>query len=200
MEVRGLEGLRLVRLRTLELIAPLSQEDLDFIPASGKWSVGEIADHIVLAADSLQDILQQLISLKRSGQQPFIRRGFTDFDVFFAFLPKSLMPVMEMPLSLVSRFVPENLRNFLIQHRVLPFHAARSGTPRHGLPAQDLKNRLRAQWDKINSVFQDNADLDFQEMATQHPLFGYTSMANLPDLMASHELRHQKQIMSVLSA
>src|SRR6516162_267382 len=105
--VSGLEDLRGARLRTVQLITPLLQTELDFIPAPGRWSVGEIVDHIILAADWLRGILEEAIRLKRHGQRPFVRRTFADYDVFFAFLPKSLMPLTEMPLSLVSRFVPE---------------------------------------------------------------------------------------------
>jgi len=196
----GLEEFRHVRLHTLELISPLSQQDLDFLPVPGQWSVGEVVDHIILAADSLKQILEELVRLKRSGQRPFISLSFADFDISFAFLPKSLLPVMELPLSLFSRFVPAGARNFLIANRLLPFRAARSATPRRGLPAQELKDRLLTSFEAVKSIFQGNADLDFQEMATQHPLFGHVVMTDLPTLMTSHEVRHQKQIADVLSA
>jgi len=195
-----LEEFHRVRLHTLELITPLSQQDLDFVPAPGTWSAGETVDHIILAADSLQHILEDLVRLKRSGQRPFLNLTFADVDISFAFLPKSLMPVLEMPLLCVSRFVPAAMRNFLIENRVLPFRAATGATPRHGLSKQELRDRLLTQFETVNSIFHDNADLDFQEMAAQHPLFGHVVMTGLPDLMASHELRHQKQIADVLSA
>lgn len=193
-EAEALDDFHHVRLRTLELIAPLSQQELDFVPAPGRWSVGEIVDHIILAADSLQHILEELIRLKRSGQRPFVRRTFADFDVSFAFLPKSLLPLLEVPFSFFSSFVPSGLRDFLIQNRLLPFRAAQAATPRHGLAAGELRNRLQASFETVQSIFQNNADLDFHGMAAQHPLFGYIRMTDLPELMASHELRHQKQI------
>lgn len=195
-----LEGFHRVRLHTLELIAPLSQQELDFVPAPGKWSVGEIVDHIILAADSLQHILEELVRLKRSGQRPFVRRTFADFDVSFAWLPKSLLPLLEVPFSLFSSFVPGRLRDFLIQNRLLPFRAAQAATPRHGLSAGELRNRLRTSFESVLSIFESNADLDFHEMAAQHPLFGCIRMTDLPELMASHELRHQKQIGDVLAS
>lgn len=195
-----LEEFRRARLRTLELIAPLSQQDLDFVPAPGRWSVGEIVDHIILAADSLQHVLEELVQLKRSGKRPFLGLTFADVDISFAFLPKSLLPVMELPLSCFSRFVPAGVRNFLIENRLLPFRAATGATPRHGLSKQELKDRLLASFEAVNSIFHDNADLDFQEMVAEHPLFGHVVMTDLPDLMTSHELRHQKQIADVLSA
>src|SRR5215470_17072541 len=106
----SLENLRRVRLHTLELIAPLSQQELDFVPAPGKWSVGEVVDHIVLAADSLRGVLEECIRLKRSGQRPFVRRTLADLDVSFAFLPRSLLPLLETPLQIFSNFVPGSLR------------------------------------------------------------------------------------------
>jgi DinB superfamily len=195
----GLENLRAVRLQTLELIRPLSQRQLDYVPAAGKWSAGEVVDHIILAADSLQQILEELVQLKRNGRRPYVRRTFADFDVSFAFLPKALLPFMELPLSLVSSFVPGQIRDFLIQNRLLPFRAATAATPRHGLPAEDLKNRLLASFESVRAIFEKNADLDFGQMEAQHPLFGNINMLDLPRLMASHEQRHQKQIMDVLA-
>ncbi len=195
----GLENFRAVRLHTLELIRPLSQPQLDYVPEAGRWSVGEVVDHIILAAGSLQEILEKLIQLKRSGRPPYVRRTFADFDVSFAFLPKTLLPFMELPLSVVSSFVPGSVRDFLIQNRLLPFRAASAATPRHGLAAQDLRNRLLTSFDSVKAVFENNADLNFGEMEAQHPLFGHINMLDLPRLMASHEQRHQKQITDVLA-
>lgn len=194
----GLEDLRCARLRTVQLITPLSQRELDFISAPGKWSVGEIVDHIILTADAQQTILKELICLKRDGQRPFVRLTFADFDVFFAFVPKSLLPKIDRPFSLFSRFLPGTVRNFLLQNRVLPFSAPRSLIPRHGLPATELRNRLLASLELVNSAFQDNSDLDFQEMSAQHTLYGRVTMTSLPSVMARHEVRHQKQIRDVL--
>ena len=196
----SLDNLRRVRLHTLELIAPLSQQELDFVPAPGKWSVGEVVDHIVLAADSFRGILEECIRLKRSGQRPLLKRTLADLDVFFAFLPRSWLPLLETPLQIFSNFVPGSLRDFLMQNRLLPFRTARSGIPRHGLQAGDLRSRLLNSFESVKSNFENNSDLDFHEMAVQHPLFGYVIMTDLPALMASHELRHQKQIADVLSS
>ena len=195
-----LEEFHRVRLHTVDLIAPLSQQDLDFVPGPGRWSAGEIVDHIILAADQLQQVLEELIRLKRSGQRPFLNLTFADIDISFAFLPKSLMPVLEMPLLCVSRFVPAAMRNFLIENRVLPFRAARGATARHGIAKQELKDRLLTSFEVVNSIFQNNADLDFQQMVAEHPLFGHVVMSDLPNLMVSHELRHQKQTADVLAA
>ena len=162
--------------------------------------MGEIVDNILLAADSLQHILEELVRLKRSGKRPFLALTFADIDISFAFLPKSLRAVLEIPLSCVSRFVPAEMRNFLIENRVLPFRAATAATPRHGLAKQELRDRLLTSFDSVNSVFRNNADLDFQEMVAEHPLLGRVVMTDLPNLMVSHEVRHQKQIADALSA
>lgn len=78
MFVRGLDGLHRVRLQTVELIAPLSQQELDLVPAPGRWSVGEIVDHVILAADTWQQLLEDVLRLKRNGERPFVRRTFSD--------------------------------------------------------------------------------------------------------------------------
>lgn len=194
-----LEDVRQTRLETVELIAPLSQADLDFVPAARRWSTGEIVDHIILATDAYNGVLDDLIRLKRNGRQPFVRLTFADFDVFYSFVPKSLLPSIEKPASLFSRFVPHRMKNFFMKNRLVRASAPGSLIPRHGLPASELRNRLLASLEVVNSAFQDNCDLDFQEMLAEHPLYGRVRMTDLPELMASHELRHQKQIMDVLS-
>ncbi|HEX3555624.1 MAG TPA: DinB family protein [Thermoanaerobaculia bacterium] len=49
----ALDQLAQARAQTLALVQPLSQEELDRAPAPGKWSVGEVLDHLFLAGNSI---------------------------------------------------------------------------------------------------------------------------------------------------
>jgi hypothetical protein len=48
-----LTQLRAVRSRTLAMIHDLSQAQRDYVPQPGQWSVGEQADHLILAEQVL---------------------------------------------------------------------------------------------------------------------------------------------------
>jgi hypothetical protein len=195
-----LESLHAVRLRCLDLIRPLSQADLDRIPALGKWSVGEIVDHIILAGELLQRKMEDLIWLKRSGQRPFLRQTFSDIDVGFSFIPKALMPLVDIPFTFFSSFLIGPVRDFVVKHRLILFRAATEAMPRYGLPADELHRRLLSSFAALRLIFENNADLDFRELVAQHSLLGYQNMLELLRFMRNHELRHQQQILEVIDA
>ena len=119
-----LEDLQAVRLRSLDLIRPLSQAELDCIPAVNKWSVGEIVDHIILAGELLRRKMEDLIQLKRSGQRPFLRQTFSDIDVGFSFIPKALPPLVDIPFAFSPSFLIGPVRDFVVKHRLILFRAA----------------------------------------------------------------------------
>ena len=193
-----LEAFCRVRLRTLELVRPLTQEQLDQAPAPGKWSVGETVEHIILAAGLLQRDLEALIQLKRSGRRPFLRRTFSDIDIGLTFVPKASLLLLEIPFSLLSSFLIEPVRAYFTRNRLIRFRAATEATPRHGLPADELNNRLLTSLESVRRTYEINADLDFRELVAQHPLTGYLNMLELLRFMTNHELRHQKQILEAL--
>lgn len=196
---KDLEDFRTVRLRTLDLIRPLSQEDLDYVPAPGVWSVGEVVDHIILAAELLQRKLEELIRLKRSGQLPFLRQTFSDFDVSLSFIPRTLLPLLDVPFTFFSSFLTAPVRDFFLQNRLIPFRSATETTPRHGLPADELCSRLLGSFAAARSAFEDNSDLDFRELAVQHSLLGYINMLELLRFLRNHESRHQRQLLEGLA-
>jgi len=195
-----LEDLQAVRLRSLDLIRPLSQVELDRIPAIGKWSVGEIVDHIILAGELLRRKMEDLIRLKRSGQRPFLRQTFSDIDVGFSFIPKALLPLVDIPFAFFSSFLIGAVRDFVVKHRLILFRAATEATPRHGLPADELHCRLVSSFAALKLIFENNADLDFRELVAQHSLLGYLNMLELLRFMRNHESRHQQQILEVIDA
>ena len=64
----NLDELRTVRARTFALIEGLSQEQLDYVPAPGAWSVGEQVDHLILAEQVLRGDMAILIERAKAIQ------------------------------------------------------------------------------------------------------------------------------------
>src|SRR5215218_5313237 len=93
----SLEMFRSTRSRTLALAEQLSQEQLDFTTATGKWSTGEVLDHLLLAERVNRNQIAELIELAKAQQKPFVRRTFADVNVSIAYIPKSVLPIFEVP-------------------------------------------------------------------------------------------------------
>src|SRR5437764_1176452 len=130
----SLEEFRRTRARTLALAGGLSQEQLDYVPAPGKWSVGEVLDHVLLAEGTNRGQVIKLIELKRAGRRPELRLTFADLNVSVAYLPRSALQLLETPLTLVSMLVPDGLRNYLTRNRLVPFQNPDVAAPRRGRP------------------------------------------------------------------
>jgi hypothetical protein len=64
MYQQSLDMLRLTRARTLRLCAGMTQAQSDYSPAVGKWSAGEVLDHLLLAEKLYRDIFVRLIQMQ----------------------------------------------------------------------------------------------------------------------------------------
>ena len=183
---------------TLELIAGLSQVQIEFSPAAGQWSVGEVLDHLLLAEALNRRDIVELIDLARSGRRPYLKRTFADMNVSMAFIPKSMLPFLEVPFQLLSTVVPRAAREFLTRYRLVPAQSPDVGTPRQGRSTDELRQELRASLQETEALFEANSTLDYQAMIQQHPLMGVNNVLQLLRIVALHEQRHQSQIGDIL--
>jgi len=191
---RELEARQAIRLCTLSLIQPLGQEQLDYAPAQGKWSVGEIVDHILLIEQVERGFVEELILLTRGGKQPFVRRSLADYEMLPAFAPRRLMLFLDPLLSFFSLYVPLGLRAWLMRWPLIPFHTPAQAAPRRCLPGDELRGRLVASLQSTASRFKANEDLDFRSLVHRHSILGSLDMIDMLRLVGNHEMRHQKQI------
>src|SRR2546423_2672820 len=195
----SLEEFRATRARTVALADGLSQEQLDYVPAPGKWSAGEVLDHVLLAEATNRGQIARLIELKRAGRRPELRLTFSDVNVSVAYVPRSVLPLLETPLTLVNMLVPDGLRNYLTRNRVVPFRNPDVAAPRRGRPSLRLRGDLADSLRETETLFQTNPDLDYGEMVVRHPLLGRYDVPGLLRFMSAHEQRHQSQIADILS-
>src|SRR5205823_14202559 len=99
MYQQDLEMLRLTRAETLRLTAGVDQAQSEFAPAAEKWSVGEVLDHLLLAENYYRAIFGRLIELQKSGAPAVISASFSEVNTSIAFLPKSMLPMAEVPFT-----------------------------------------------------------------------------------------------------
>jgi hypothetical protein len=196
----SLEIFRSTRSRTLALVNDLSQTQLDFTSSAGKWSAGEVLDHLLLAERMNREQIAELIDLKRAGRNPFVRRTFSDVNVSVAYIPKSLLPALEVPFTLLNILVPARVRQYMTRNRLIPAQAPDIATPKRGRPAVELLEALAASLRDTENLLNSNADLDYREMSIQHPLLGRNDVPGLLRFLAAHEQRHQSQINNIIAS
>lgn len=189
-----LARLERVRALTLALVDGLSQQEFDRQGSAGGWSVGEILDHLLRAEKVNRDQIRALIELARSGREPYIRRNLTPTGLGPAFVPRSLLPYLSLPASLMTLFLPLSVRELMVRSRLFPASASEEMQPRHGRPAGELRAQLAASVGETRALLDANASLDYRRMVYQHPFLGANSVPDILRLTAAHEERHQEQI------
>jgi hypothetical protein len=180
--------------RTVAIAAPLTQAQLDFSPRAGRWSAGQILDHLLRAEDLYRGEIGRLVDLARAGQRPYIRRTFSEINVSPLFVPDIFLPMFDVPFTIMNRFIPQAVRDFAIENPWLPMRNPTIATPHAGRPGAELRDELVSSLERTRMLLVSNADLDFDRMISEHPLMGVASVPQILAFLARHERRHQTQI------
>jgi len=196
----NLAQFRQTRERTLELIANLSQAQMDHAPEPGEWSIGEVIDHLVLSEQFLRREIAILIDRANAGQRPYLYRSFTDLNARPAFLPEFLLPFVEAPLNFLNLFAPSALRDYVVRHVPFRAQAPDAFLPQHGKSKTVLEEALRSALADTEALFAANPRDDFDHMQHQHPLFGVHTVPQLLKTLGLHEQAHQEQIGRALAS
>jgi hypothetical protein len=194
---QNLALLRSTRDDTLRLCSAITQTQSEFALPS-KWSAGEVLHHLVLADDLYRRNFIQLIDLANSGETPILRSNFTELNTSIAYIPKPLLPMLEIPFTVFNLFVPTMLRETLTQFRLLPAQNPDITTPNKGELLPQLRATLQSSCNRIETLFNDNPHLDYRAMRYQHPIMGSNNVLQMLRIMALHERRHQSQIRDIL--
>ncbi len=182
------------RAQTLAALAPLSQAQLDFAPAPGRWSIGEVADHLLLAEGLNRGEVAALAELARAGRPAHLKRSFDDINVAPFYLPTPLLSWFEMPLSLVSRALPDGVRSVVTEFPLVPTRNPDRATPRRGRDARELRAELAGSIAETRMLIEGNSDLDFTRLISEHPLTGESNVPQILQFLSLHERRHQRQM------
>jgi DinB superfamily len=194
---QNLELLHSTRAGTLRLCSAITQAQSEFAPP-GKWSVGEVLHHLLLAENLYRGNFAQLIELQKSGERPILRRSFADLNTSIAHIPKPILPMLEIPFTVMNMFVPSVVRETMMQFRLVPAQNPDVITPKKGQPVNDLRVALQASYDEMAALFNANPNLDYRGMTYQHPIMGSNNALQMMRIVALHERRHQSQIRDLL--
>jgi hypothetical protein len=194
---QNLELLHSTRAGTLRLCSGITQAQSEFAPP-GKWSAGEVLHHLLLAENLYRGNFAQLIELQKSGQRPILRRSFADLNTSIAHIPKPILPMLEIPFTVMNMFVPSVVRETMMQFRLVPAQNPDVISPKKGQPVNDLRVALQASYDEMAALFNANPNLDYRGMTYQHPIMGSNNALQMMRIVALHERRHQSQIRDLL--
>jgi uncharacterized damage-inducible protein DinB len=183
-----------VRAMTLAMLAPLSQAQLDFSPRPGRWSIGEVADHLRLSELLWRDEIRRLVALARAGKPARLKRSFAEVNVSPLYIPTAVLSMLEGSFSFINRFVPDAVIGLVTEFPILPTRNPDAATPCGRRPAAALSADLKAAIDETRRLITDNADLDFESMVSEHPLMGANDVPHVLTFLARHERRHHAQI------
>lgn len=182
------------RAQTIAAVAPLTQAQLDFRPRQGSWSIGEVADHLLLAEALYRGEIEQLIEMVRKGERPYLRRSFADVNVAPFYLPTAVLSMLEVPFGIMSRMIPQSVRSVVTQYPLLPTRNPDIATPRPGRPGADLRRDLTDSLVRTRTLITANTGMDFSAMVSEHPLTGATNVEQIFGFLALHERRHHVQM------
>jgi len=196
----NLDQWRMVRAQTLTMIQGLSQEQLDYVPQPGEWSVGEQVDHLILSEQFLRGEIALLIERAKAGQTPYLYRSFAEFNARPAFIPECALSWLEAPLNVFNTFMPASIREYIVRNVPVRALAPDVTLPRRGKTKAALCDELWAMLHETEALFAANPSLDYDNMRHQHPLFGIQTVPQLVRTLGLHEQAHQDQIARILAS
>jgi len=195
--LQSFERFRTVRANTLHLVQGLSQNQMDFAPPSGEWSIGEILDHLRLDERVFRKDLADLIDLAKAGKPPSIYRSFAEINAAPAFIPQCALPLLELPLYVINRFIPNRIRASLAQSNLVAIRHPDVTTPSKGRPADTLRAELCASLQETAGLLAAHPTLDYSAMTREFPMLGIQTIPQMLDFLGIEESLHQGQIARV---
>ncbi len=169
-------------------------EILETSPGPGRWSLAEIAEHLLLTDRYFLKELRTIVKRVQAGKDPKLRRSLEEFPLSFRFVPKVLEPYVVMPFSFMTRAAPPMLREVLARNRIVDIDAPPATVPRGLTPSSQLKTELEQSQKEIEVFFRQHPHVDFNEIRFDHPILGTPSAMDFLRFLAAHEQRHHKQM------
>jgi len=190
---------RLVRERTLTILAQVNAEQALWSPRKGVWSIAQIADHLLLSEEMYREQFRRLIQMAREGRGSTIEISLREVDVALAAIPREVIPFLELPLRMFNLFVPHVLRETMVRYPIVAALNPRSSQPRDGLSVGKLSEDLAESLAETESFFQTPMPANIHELTINHPVLGNNTIPQLFRIAIAHEERHQGQMSDVRS-
>jgi uncharacterized damage-inducible protein DinB len=193
--VTEMDRLRLAREQTLAVLDQVSAAQALWLPPGGKWSIAQIADHLLRSEEMYREQFRRLLE---KGSP--IDISMAELDVGFRGIPGSVIAAVELPMKIFNRFVPHIVRETIIRYPLIAALNPQASAPRESLDPRKLRGDLAASLLETEAFFQTPMPANIHQLTINHPLMGNNSIPQLFSIMIAHEQRHQAQLADVLAA
>jgi len=187
-----------IRNGTIRLVDHLSEEQAGYKPDRHTWSVAQILDHLLLFEALYRTQIGRMLDAAREGTRSNIDVGLGELDLSIPFVPKVLMPMIELPLTVMNLFVPSALREALLRFPIVKAKNPRVSEPAPARPVAELREQLGSSLAETEALLAEPLPRRAARVTLSHPLLGRNTIANIFGLMAAHEERHGIQISRLL--
>jgi uncharacterized damage-inducible protein DinB len=195
----AIEHFTVVRRRTLDIAAGVSEQQASKRLQTGKWSVAEVLDHILRTELVFRKYQRQAVERAWAGKRGTIRIGFREVDTRLRPLPGSWMPVLAPVLSGLHAVTPFGFRLAGMRTRGLVWaQAPKVAEPGRARTLDELRANLRAQLRETTVLFEGDLPEALPRVRAAHPLYGSNNVLQMVRLMSAHEERHQRQLRAML--
>jgi len=188
------ERFREVREKTLGILAHLSIAQASWSPGKGKWSIAQIADHLLLSEEMYRDQARRLLQVVDRGQGSSIEITLNEVDFGFAAIPRDMVPLFEVPMRMFNLFVPSALRETMVRYPIVAALTPRTAQPREGLVPARLKLELAASLEETADFLAMPMPHNIDELTINHPIMGNNTIPQLFRILIAHEKRHHEQM------
>ncbi|MEM7352641.1 MAG: TIR domain-containing protein [Acidobacteriota bacterium] len=187
---------RQARQTTLIFLERLAKgkEHLEYSPGPGRWSIAEVAEHLLLTDRFFLKELRTLVERTQAGKPPILRRSLDYFPLSFRYLPKAVEPLVVLPFSYLTKAAPTQLRELMARNRVVEVDAPPATVPRGLTPTGQLRTELEQSLGNIETFFRRHPHFDYGTLGFEHPILGSPSVMDFLRFLAAHERRHHKQM------
>lgn len=200
MVEKNLRLLESTREATLRQTAHLTPEQAHQRPSPESWSVAEVLEHLLISETLYRETIARLIGMYRAGERPWISQGLADVDTVPPFVPKELLRLMDIPLTVMNLFVPPFVRERMMTVRLFKAQSPSIARPNAGKSVGQLRRELADSVCATAQLVRENADVDFRRLRYSHPVLGTNNVMGILRIVAFHEKRHQEQIQEILSS
>jgi len=187
----------MVRENTLNTLARVTEEQAAWSPREGKWSIVQIADHLLRTEEMYREQFIQLIEMARMGRTDPIKLGFADVNSSFAGIPRDIMRFFELPARMASYLMPQAVRQTIIRHQIVPAINPSASDPRPGATIALLRVDLASALAVTREILRAPMPRNLEGPTIVHPLLGRNNLRQLFRIVIAHEARHQEQIAAI---
>ena len=188
-----------IREHTLDMVRMLTQKQIDFIPAKGSWSIGQNLDHLLLSEKLYRTQIERLFEMARDGKGTSIDLSMRQVNSSFAFIPREVMSLFSVPMTMFNMFMPYAVREALIRYPVIPALNPSVSDPAKGRPIEELRALLKTSIGETEQLFRGELPANLKEMTLRHAILGTNDIQEILGILGAHEQRHHGQIRAVMA-